>query len=295
MEYSTSTTKKQRKTAVIQLVLTALLWSIGGWLIKWVQWNPVAIAGMRSALAAVLMIVFCRPLKFHWSFGQIGGMISYAATVILFVCANKMTTATNAILLQYTAPIYVALFSGWFLKEKISKLDWITIIATMSGMFLFFQDNLSFGEFWGNIVAIASGVAFASLVLFTRFQKNGSPLESLLMGNILTAIIGFPFMLGAMPSFQSWVGLFLLGFFQIGLSYILFAKALKHLTALEGILIPVIEPVLNPVWVFVLIGEKPGFWAVVGGLVILVAVTVRCVLSVIKEKEDEKNNADELV
>ena len=269
--------------AIIQLVSTALLWSMGGLLIKWVQWNPIAIAGMRSALAAILMLIFCRPLKFHWSFAQVGGMVSYAATVILFVSANKMTTAANAILLQYTAPIYVAVFSGWFLKEKITKLDWLTIAITMVGMFLFFQDNITVGGFWGNMVAIASGVAFASLVLFTRMQKDGSSLESLFLGNILTAVIGLPFMLGVMPSVQSWIGLLLLGFFQIGLSYILFAKALKHLTALEGILIPIIEPVLNPIWVFFLLGEKPGPWAIIGGLVILVAVTTRCVIVALRQ------------
>jgi len=271
-----------RKKAFLQLIVTALLWSLGGLLIKWVNWPPLAIAGMRSAIAAVLMVLWCRPLRFNWSFPQLGGAAAYAATVILFVTANKMTTAANAILLQYTAPVYVGLFGWWFLGEKTTKLDWLTIAFTLGGMVLFFQDNLTVGNMFGNLVAIGSGVAFAGLAMFTRKQKDGSSLESMLLGNILTALIGFPFMLGSSPGTQGWIGLVLLGVFQLGLSYILYSKAMKYLTALEGILIPVLEPVLNPVWVFIFLGEKPGPWALVGGLVILITVTARCVIGEIQ-------------
>lgn len=275
-----------RKKAYLQLIATALLWSLGGLLIKWVNWSPLAIAGTRSAFAAILMAVFCRPLRFTWSFPQIGGAVAYTATVILFVSATKMTTAANAILLQYTAPVYVGLFGWWFLGEKTTKLDWLTIAFTLGGMVLFFQDNLSVGNMLGNLVAIGSGVAFAGLTLFTRKQKDGSSLESMLLGNILTALIGFPFMLGTSPGTQGWIGLALLGVFQLGISYILYSKAMKHLTALEGILIPVLEPVLNPVWVFIFLGEKPGPWAIVGGLVILITVTARCVIGAMRPKQE---------
>lgn len=278
------TTPAQRQRAIVELVTTAVLWSLGGFLIKWVNWHPVAIAGMRSAIAAIIMIVFCRPLKFNRSFFQIGGAVFYMLTVILFVVANKLTTAANAILLQYTAPIYVALFGKWFLGEKTHPMDWWTIGFTGGGMILFFQDNLTVGGFWGNIAAIASGIAFAGLVMFTRKQKNGSSLESMVLGNILTAFIGLPFMFGSAPDIQGWMGLGLLGVFQLGISYILFSKALKHLTALDGILIPILEPVLNPIWVFFLIGERPGGWAIVGGLVIIMAITSRCILGSPRQK-----------
>jgi drug/metabolite transporter (DMT)-like permease len=201
------TTPEQRQRAILELIATALLWSLGGLLIKWVNWNPIAIAGMRSAIAALLMIAFCRPLQFSGSFVQIGGAVLYTMTVILFVLANKLTTAANAILLQYTAPIYVALFGKWFLGEKTHPLDWWTIGFTVGGMVLFFQDNLSAGGFWGNIAAIASGVAFAGLAMFTRKQKNGSSLESMLLGNVITAIIGLPFMFGSQPGIEGWIGL----------------------------------------------------------------------------------------
>jgi drug/metabolite transporter (DMT)-like permease len=206
----------------------------------------------------------------------LGGAICYAGTVILFVIANKWTTAANAILLQYTAPIYVALLSAWFLKERITKSDLITIAAAIGGMALFFLDDLSKGGFWGNIVAILSGIAFAGTALFLRKQKDSSPLESVFIGNILTLLIGLPVMLQSSPAASGWLGLILLGVFQLGFSYILYAEAIKHVTALEAILIPVIEPILNPIWVFLLLHETPGRWAIIGGIIVLLSVILRC-------------------
>jgi drug/metabolite transporter (DMT)-like permease len=268
---------KQRLLAMLCLVGTAVLWSLGGLLIKSVSWNPLAIAGGRSAIAALVMLAFRPKPAFTWCFAQMGGALAYAGTVILFVVANKMTTAANAILLQYTAPIYVALLSSWFLKERITKLDWAVIVLIMVGMALFFFDHLSLGGMMGNFLAILSGVSFACLALFTRKQKNAFPLDSLILGNLLTAVIGLPFMIGPLPDVTSLQALVLLGVVQLGFPYVLYAYALKHVTALEGILIPVIEPLLNPVWVFLALGEKPGRWAIVGGTFVLAAVTARSI------------------
>jgi drug/metabolite transporter (DMT)-like permease len=269
----------ERSKAIGFLLVTALLWSSSGLLIKWVAWNPIAIAGVRSAIAALVLLVALRRPHLTWSSPQVGGAIAYAVTVILFVVANKLTTAANAILLQYTAPVYVALFGAWFLGERATRLDWITIFVVIGGMALFFFDELSSGGFWGNVCAIASGVTFACFILSMRKQKHDSPLETVLLGNILTALAGFPFMFKAMPSDSSWIGLVLLGVLQLGLSHVLYATAIKHVTALEAILIPVIEPILNPVWVFLLMGEMPGPWAFLGGFIVLVSVTIRCVLT----------------
>jgi len=266
-----------KKRAILYLILTALLWSLGGILIKMVSWNPVAIAGTRSAIAALVIFAFRRRMKFNWGFVQLGGAFCYAGTVIFFVSATKLTTAANAILLQYTAPIYVAILSYWFLKERITRSDLLTIAAAFAGMALFFLDDLSKGGFWGNIIAILSGISFAGTALFLRKQKDHSPLESVFLGNILTFLIGLPCMLQSTPDIKSWMGLLLLGVFQLGFSYILYAEAIKHVTALEGILIPILEPVLNPVWVFLLLGEAPGKWAIAGGLVVLVSITLRCI------------------
>jgi drug/metabolite transporter (DMT)-like permease len=268
---------RMKQRAIIYLVITALLWSTGGLLIKLVAWNPIAIAGTRSWIAALVLLAFRRNMRFNWGFPQIGGAVCYAGTVILFVAATKMTTAANAILLQYTAPIYVALFSYWFLRERVTRSDLITIFAAFGGMILFFLDHLSKGGFWGNIIAILSGAAFAGTALFLRKQKDHSPLESVFLGNALTFLIGLPFMVRPFPDATGLFGLILLGVFQLGISYILYAEAIKHVTALEGILIPILEPILNPVWVFLVIGETPGNWAVVGGIIVLISVTLRCI------------------
>ncbi len=261
------------------LIVTAILWSSGGLLIKWISWNPMAIAGMRSAVAALVLLVALRRPRLTWSSAQIGGAIAYTVTVILFVLANKLTTAANAILLQYTSPIYVALFGAWFLGERATWLDWTTILVVIGGMGLFFLDDLTTGGFWGNVCAISSGVTFACFVLFMRKQKNDSPLESVFLGNIFTALIGFPFMFQTMPNASSWVGLLLSGMLQLGLSHVLYSVAIKHVTALEAILISVIEPILNPLWVLLVLGEAPGPWAFLGGFVVLVSVTIRYVVT----------------
>ncbi|MBN2337257.1 MAG: DMT family transporter [Acidobacteria bacterium] len=264
-----------RSRAVLFLILAALLWSLGGLLIKIVDWSPMAIAGARSGIAALVMLAFRPRMRFNWRAPQLGGAVCYAATVILFVVANKWTTAANAILLQYTAPVYVALLSWWFLRERITRIDVAAIAAALGGMVLFFLDDLTAGAFRGNIVAILSGVAFAGTALLLRKQKEGSPLESVFLGNILAFLIGLPAMLASAPAAGSWPGLVLLGVFQLGLSYILYAEAIRHVTALEAILVPVIEPVLNPVWVLLLLGERPGPWALLGGAVVLGSVLLR--------------------
>ncbi len=257
------------------MIVAAVLWSSGGLLIKLVAWNPLAIAGARSAIAALVILAFRRRMRFKWSFVQLGGAICYAATVILFVVATKWTTAANAILLQYTAPIYVALLSYWLLRERITRLDLMAIAAALGGMVLFFLDDLSGGGIAGNIIAILSGVAFAGTALFLRKQKDASPIDSVFLGNIVAFLIGFPFMLQSMPSAASWLGLMLLGVFQLGCSYILYAEAMKSVTAFEGILIPIIEPVLNPIWVFLFLRETPGKWALLGGAIVLVSIAYR--------------------
>jgi drug/metabolite transporter (DMT)-like permease len=269
----------ERSKAIGFLVVTAVLWSSGGLLIKWISWNPIAIAGTRSAIATLVLLVALRRPHLTWSSPQIGGAIAYAVTVILFVVANKLTTAANAILLQYTSPIYVALFGAWFLGERATRLDWITVFVVISGLALFFLDDLTTGGFWGNVCAISSGVTFACFVLFMRKQKNDLPLESVFLGNILTALIGFPFMFEALPSASSWVGLMLSGVLQLGLSHVLYSAAIKHVTALEAILISVIEPILNPLWVLLIMGEVPGPWALLGGFIVLVSVTIRYVVT----------------
>jgi drug/metabolite transporter (DMT)-like permease len=273
--------------AIIYLICAALLWSTGGFFIKWVEWNPLAIAGARSAVGAVLIGIVLRKKDLSWSREQILCALAYAATVILFVVANKLTTAANTILLQYTAPIYVALFSFAFLKERVTALDWITTVVVFGGMVLFFMDDFDTRGLLGNILAILSGMTYAAMAMLMRRQKDGSPLSSVFLGNIITALIGFPFMFQSIPSAAGFLGITLLGTVQLGLPYILYTTAIKSVSALEAVLIPVIEPITNPIWVFLMLGEVPGKGAIAGGIIVLGAVTARCVITEIKAKKQQ--------
>lgn len=271
-------TNLAHRRAVWMLLATAILWSLGGLLIKGVNWNPAAIAGMRSLIGgAVIALIFRKELKFTGSSNQIGGAVAYAGTVVLFVVANKLTTAANAILLQYTAPVYVALFSPWFLGERAQRNDWLTLAVMMLGMLLFFGDALNPNGYLGNGVALLSGFSFAWLTLFLRRHREESVISTLVLGNLLAGLMGLPFMFQSMPDAASWGGLVLLGVAQLGLPYVMYALALRHVRAMEGILIPMMEPVLNPLWVFLLLGEVPGPLALLGGAIILGVVLFRAI------------------
>jgi drug/metabolite transporter (DMT)-like permease len=262
------------------LLAAALCWSLGGVLIKSIDWSPMAIAGGRSAIAIPLMLICVGRPRITFSAAQMGGAIGYALTVALFVFATRMTTAANAIFLHYTAPMYVALIGRWYLGERALKIDWLVIIVALGGIALFFLDQLTASGFWGNIVALGSGVAFASVAIFLRKEKAGSPVTSIILGNIIVALVGLPFMLQAPLGEGGGWRLFLLGTVQLGLPYVFYAAAIKHVTALEATLIPLLEPVLNPLWVMLALGERPGPWAIVGALLVLAAVLTRGVLMV---------------
>jgi drug/metabolite transporter (DMT)-like permease len=244
------------------MACAALCWSLGGLLIKSVAWPPLAVAAGRGFIAAAFLAAFAPRFRFTWSAAQIGGAIAYASTTVLFVTANKLTTAANAILLQYTAPVWIALFGAWFLGERATRADWATIAVVFGGMALFFCDDLRLSGVTGNLVALASGVAFASMTLLLRKQKDTSAVESIFLGNLL-------------PNTGSWIALGLLGTVQLGFSYLLYSRAIRHVTALEAVLIPVIEPILNPVWVLLMLGERPGPLSLLGGVIVLTAVTLR--------------------
>lgn len=268
----------KRPQALLLLVLTAVFWSLGGLMIKKVNLNPLAIAGWRSAIAVCFLLLWTRKPKITWSPPQIGCALAFAGNMFSFIAATKLTTAANAILLQYTAPAYVAVFGIRFLREYPRRIDWWAVGLTLIGMVLFFFDRISLTGMWGNLAGIAAGITFAWLVLFLRKQKDGSPVESVILGNTLTALLAMPLLVRHMPSPQDWVWLLLLGSVQTAVPYIIYSIAIRHVTALEGVLIPVIEPLLNPTWAFLFLGEIPGFWAVLGGIIILSAVTMRSVL-----------------
>jgi drug/metabolite transporter (DMT)-like permease len=266
--------------ALGQLLLAALFWSLGGLLIKSADWPPLAVAGGRGIVAAVFLVLTNRGLRFTFSPIQLTAAFAYAGCTVFFVVATKLTTAANAILLQYTAPVWIALLGAWFLGERATRTDWLTIVVVLGGMALFFADGLELAGMTGNLMGVLSGVCFAAMTIALRKQKDGSPVESIILGNLIAFVIGLPFMIGVpAPSPTGIAAIVALGVVQLGFSYWLYARAIRQVTALEAVIIPVIEPILNPVWVFLASGEQPSRWALLGGAIVLSAVTFRALVS----------------
>jgi drug/metabolite transporter (DMT)-like permease len=272
-------TAMTRRKALLVIVLVAFLWSSGGILIKLVSWNPLALAGIRSLISAVFLILAARGRRFNFIPMALAGALAYAATLISFVAATKLTTAANAILLQYTAPIYVALLGGWFLHERINWKDWLAISMVLIGMVFFFLGKLSLTGMSGNLLAISSGLFFAWLVLLLRKQKDANPLQSIIMGNILVFLIGLPFCQDLQFSKGNIAGILALGIFQIAIPYLLYSIAIRYVRAFDAILVMSLEPILNPIWVWLVIAEVPGQWSIVGGLIVIAAILLHGFIS----------------
>jgi drug/metabolite transporter (DMT)-like permease len=269
--------------ALLLLALCGVFWSTAGVLIKLVDWNAAAIWSARSAIAATALYAVRRPSFARISAAEWRAACALAATTGLFIVANKLTTAANAILIQYSAPIWVALLGSWLLGERASRLDWLTIGAVLGGITLFFFEQLTFDHVAGNLVALTAGVAFACSVTALRQVAltpgragPSDPLRPLLLGNAIGAVVGAPFMLvSSPPGLTGWGALVALGVIQQAVAYLCYAWAIRHATALEATLVPVLEPILSPVWVAIAFGERPGAWALAGGAIVVGAVTAR--------------------
>ena len=266
------------KKAIAITCFVALMWSLAGFNIKMIEGSPYAIAAGRSLVAVILLA----PMVLRKGFQKIdryviGGAICYAAFNYCFITSTTLTSSAIAIMMQYTAPIYVALLSWLFLRERVGWADIISVGFVFLGMIFFFLDSNSGGSLKGNIVSIFNGITFAGISIFLRLQKDGNPALSMYLGNVISAVAGLPIMWNAgMPDTISLLFLLLAGLL-VAVSYTLYAKASTGLSALETVLIPIIDPVMNPVWVFLFLDERPGALTIVGAAVILVSVTIRVV------------------
>jgi drug/metabolite transporter (DMT)-like permease len=262
--------------ALALLFLAAVLWSTSGVLVKSLTWQPAAVASARGFFAALTMSFLLpggfRPSKLNRA--QILSGLCLALLSICYVWAITLTTAANAILLQYTAPLWVALLAPLVLKEKTTLRDWFFIALIFGGVLLFFMDSLSPRGFWGNILALFSGFFFGIQALLLRRRSNYLPAGGLILGNYLTFLMGLWAWTSPWPSWQEWLTIVLLGVFQMGIPYYLYALAVPRLTSLELVLVTMLEPVLNPVWVYLVHGEKPGSMALWGGLLVVGSVIV---------------------
>lgn len=277
----------ERRKALLFLALAAILWSTSGVLVKILDWQPVAILAGRSLFASLVFLVYLRRLPKSLNRWQLLAAGAFILTQFLFITSTKLTTAANAIFLQYTAPIYVVLLAFWFLRERPSRTDWLSMFIIFLGLMLFFGDKLSTDGFYGNLLAILSGVTSAVMIVSFRAQKDGAPAESNLIACLATAIFGFPFILRETWTPTNWLIIAFLGIFQIGLAFVFFTKGIKHIPALEANLVGTLEPVLNPVWVFLFYGESMGAFALIGGLVVLGGVALSAVGSARAAKEIE--------
>ncbi len=285
------TSLTERRKAILFLVLAAALWSTAGVFVKALDWGPMSILAGRGLFTSAVFLLYLRRLPKNisrWTLLAAGGSL---ATQFLFVTSTKLTTAANSIFLQYTAPIYVVLLAYWLLREKPSRSDWIAMGIIFLGMILFFGDQLSTDGLYGNILAVLSGVTSAIMMVSFRAQKNSSPEDSVLIASLVIAILGIPSVLKENWTISNWSVVAYLGIFQIGLAFIFFTKGIKHIPALEANLIGTLEPILNPVWVFLFLGEQMGRFALFGGLVVLLGVIVSAVGSARIDREREESPA----
>jgi len=268
-----------RRRAILLMLTAAVLWSSSGLLVKIIDWRPLSILSARSMIATVVFLIYLRRPNFRWTPLQIAGALGYVGGQVFFISATKLTTAANAIFLTYTSPLYIVLFGYWLLGERPHRADWLSMLAIFAGMLLFFGDRLSFEGFYGNLLAILGGMAMAVMILCMRRQKAGVPGNTILLGNLLGALIGLPFLFQETFSLSSICIISYLGIFQIGISFVCYSIAIKSLQALESTLILTMEPILNPLWVFLVIGEVPGRLASIGGVLVLGAVAARAIIS----------------
>ncbi|WP_312280200.1 DMT family transporter [Oscillibacter sp.] len=264
------------KKAIAMTCLAALLWSLAGVNIKMIEWSSYAIAGGRSLIAVILLTPMVLRLKScKVDCFVIGGAVCYAAFNYCFIISTKLTTSANAIMLQYTAPIYVALLSWVFLREKVTRADVVSMVFVFAGMLLFFLDKAGGGTTAGNIVAVGNGIAFAGISMFLRLQKDGNPAISMYLGNMISCVAGIPMIVSAgLPNRSSFLFLLVAGAL-VAVSYTIYARASTGLSAMETVLLPIIDPIMNPVWVFLQLGERPGVISLIGMLTVLAAVTGR--------------------
>jgi len=265
-----------RRRGIGLVFAAALLWSTGGIGIKAIDDPALKVACLRSAIAAVALFALFRPRFVRFTPGFILSVISYAACLTTFVMATKWTTAANAIFLQYSGVIWVLLLSPWLLKEPLTARDTVAITVALGGMALFFVEDFDTRGVTGNVMAVVSSLFFAALIISLRKQRGVASEAAVTYGNVLAALALLPFVAGDLSLTPKSVGILLyLGVFQIAVAYGLFVRGLSYVTATQASLTGMIEPVANPLWVFLLLGERPSSYAITGGAIVLAAICWR--------------------
>lgn len=267
---------------VVFVLIAVFLWSTGGLFIKLTTLDAYQVTFFRSLFAAITVIILTRKDGLRINAFGIFASIVYALLLFLFVWATKKTTAANAIFLQYTAPIYILLLGPFIIGEKFHWRDLITVVIVLFGMSLFFVGKLEINDYQGNIAALCSGVLLGLYIMLLKHPKaeDLNPTITVIYGNLILVVMTASSGIPALPSMLpvDWFAVIFLGVFQIGISYILFIKGVRGGTRpLDASLIGFIEPLLNPVWVLIFLGERPTQWAMLGGAIIITAIAVHTV------------------
>lgn len=258
------------------ILVTAVLWSLAGVFIKSLELHPLTIVVYRSFFAALFFLPWVKRKSWTTSLPVLLSVLSYTAAISSFVSANKLTTAANAIVLQYSAPIFVFIFARILFRETISKLNLLTLIAGTVGVAVIFAGSAGLPDIDGVGVALSSGLFFSIYMTNLRFLKETDPAYLTLANNLACCIALLPWVHSRLAlTAAEAVTLIVMGVIQLGIPYFLFSNGLKKISLQEASLIILVEPVLNPIWVALAFGEIPSRATLIGGGIILFSLALR--------------------
>ena len=281
---------KNSNRAIIEMIICAGLWSIAGIFMKKLPWNGFAMASLRSGIAGITIGAYILIKKYRIIFNKKTMLMAFfgGMTYLCFAVANKLTTAANAIVLQFTSPVFVLLYSAAFFGKKIKKFDVITVAVTLCGIALCFLDGLKSGHTAGNFVAVAAGMVMAAMFVSAGELQDEERFSGAFLAQMFTFLAGLPWVFITKPELTAvtFTNIMILGVLQLGISYILYTRAAKYCTPLACCLLGVIEPLLNPIWVMIFDGETPGPAALAGGAIVIITVTLWCALGGEKTKNE---------
>lgn len=281
---------KKLNIGPILVFLSGVCFSLGGLFLKYIPWSPLAINAGRNAVAFIFVFLYLKIIGHKIVFNKtvLIGALAISVTQGLYCIANKLTTAGNAIILQFTVPIWVMIISAFIFRKKPTKLDVTAAAIVMIGVLFFFIDGLQAGNMLGNALALLSGITYSGVFLMNATPESDS-YSSTFFGMILNILIGLPWLIRtdfAATQSITWIVLLIMGIIQVACAFILLSTGLKTTSPVAASLISGVEPVLNPVWVAIFYGEVLTPLSLVGAVMVLIAVTVYNILLIKKQPEE---------
>lgn len=289
---------KNENRAMIEMLLCATLWSIAGIFMKLLPWNGFAVSGLRSLIAGATIGVYMLIARQRLVITKktlLAGLVT-ACVYTCFSVSNKLTTAANAIVLQFTSPVFIVIFSALIYKTRIRRQDMLVVLLTLLGIALFFFDQLKPGYILGNCVAIGAGMFMAGMFMIVGGLPDEERFSAILIGQTLTFLAGLPAVILTRPQFtpMAVLSILVLGIFQLGISYILYIRSSRYCPPLACCLLGALEPLLNPIWVAIFDGERPGVFALVGAVVVIVSITLWLIFGKKEPEDAEQMNTAEV-